>query len=140
MGPSLPVAYELLGGVARAVYLLKLEWLVTRLVMLCSVCIEWVLCKGLWVTGEPLAASQGQAKGVEWSCYERQVGPHPLSLMTTLVISPTLQGYLSMGGGGEAERPEEKQRLHSDSGLAGVGVADGGAPEPGQHPLDHLGI
>lgn len=31
-----------------------------------------------------------------------------------------------MGGGGETARPEEKQRLHSDSGLAGATVAEGG--------------
>lgn len=35
-----------------------------------------------------------------------------------------------MGGGGETARPEEKQRLHSDSGLAGATVAEGGTLGP----------
>lgn len=89
--------------------------------MLCSVCIEWILCKGLRIAGEPSAASQGQAKGVGWGCHESQVGPHPLSLMTTLVISPTPQGYLSMGGGGEAERPKESKGYTPTQALQGWG-------------------
>lgn len=51
MGRSLPVACALLGGVARAAYVLELDWLVTRLMTLCSVCTGWGICKGLWSGG-----------------------------------------------------------------------------------------
>lgn len=63
MGPSLPMACAPLGGVARAAYMLELDWLVTRLMTLCRMGhLQGTLARGsLWLLHKAKQRGQGGA-------------------------------------------------------------------------------